>query len=119
MSLLDDMLLEMAVPAHQEMMGDTVIYTPANERPRDIVAVISRKNMKITDGTSHTSVQTILFVTTSYDRQGINSPSLLDRIRIAGEDWGFFAVQQISGGTITAQFLKVDITQYGKKPSQL
>ena len=121
MSVHDDMMADMAVPAHLDQMGDTVSYAPINGIPRDIVAVLAKKSGLIKNESSHATVQTMLFVTTSHDEDGIETASMGDTIYIAcdRETWGFQSVKEVSGGFITVQFLKVDIEQYGKRPSNL
>lgn len=100
--------------------GTTLIFVPAIGVEREIACVAELKSGVIKNDASHQSLQTVLVVyATRSATTGLGTPGIGDRIRRNGELWAFQSLTGDNGSSVVAQFVKVQITQHGKAPSNL
>ena len=115
MSVLNDMQSEIAVDAHFDVMGDTVVYkSVSHQKPRTITAVVTRVGGAILEKTEHEAVEETISVFCRKDAtKGIVCPAVGDVLTWERDDWSWQRIVSGDGKTWVLQFVKSKVTHSG------
>lgn len=114
-------IFDEAAEVIEDEFGSTIKFVPNGGSSRTIpVASVWWSGGHIKDGQSHQQLQNVLNVMVRKSSTPLfDNLTVGDSVIYQNKQYDFLTSNSDDGAVVTAQFIKVDITQYGKKPSQL
>jgi hypothetical protein len=99
---------------------DDIVYSPVGAPSRSITAIVEQRTGALVDGQHHETTVTLLWVTAAKSStNGFDDLHVGDHVQFVNQRWDFHQLVSDDGAMVVAQFQRTDITEYGKRPTQL
>ena len=114
MSVLGDLITELVMPSHLELMGDSAVYVAVASRPRNVTVAVIRLPSAFQQRAAHGTLEEVIEVTTDGDPvTGIPSPNLGDSLVWDGCTWNYLRTMGNYGVSRTLHFSRTVVQQAG------